>query len=215
MDAGALVDAGTAGSGAGTASGAGGSHSEAAAGMTPNAGRAGGPGAGTQSITVAGIGAQTDAAPVDSGAHDGGAIACEELDCCEPDGCAQEDPLDPRLLGVWHFAWMGGNLSYFQIAICGGGRANYLFASAPGDPSPLRAEGSYMLSSPTRLQVEFVLPMTMPSGFPALSAHQSFELELDEAFGGPRRLGESDGYSNLGAAHDPEVLMGPATHCEP
>jgi hypothetical protein len=89
---------------------------------------------------------------------------------------------------VWYYSWNGDNLSAFQIALCGNGRARYLFAWEPSDPNPVRSEGSYAATSPTTLTVAFDPPVHP-------SAQQ---LEYDTARDRLVRVGAADGYDTEG-----------------
>lgn len=105
----------------------------------------------------------------------------------------------PEAMGVWYYGWMGGNISYLQIALCDAGRARFLHANGPTDPAPTIREGTYVTSTaqPNRITATFVPGAAIPAE-PLVS-----ELEYKAAADSLNRLGASDGYSAEGVRFDP------------
>ena len=163
-----------------------------AAGSTADPEPRAGAGGGRASTPTSGSGgagvsvAPLDAAVVQDAGSDAGSNC--DMDCPTPVG------LKPELLAIWHFGWEGGNLSYFQIALCKDGVAAYLFAEGPNDPDAIRLYTEYVVHDPLRLTANFPKP-AVPSRVLALD----FELEYDLTLDRMHRLGEDyDGYESYG-----------------
>jgi len=122
------------------------------------------------------------------------------------DTCVSGVTPDPATLGVWYYGWMGGNLSFLEIALCADGRALYQHATAPEDPDPTVAEGTYTTTSPTT----FTLTLE------AVSSMDGTVLEYDSERDRLDRSPASDGYDSSGVHIEREALtwITPVLSCE-
>jgi hypothetical protein len=106
--------------------------------------------------------------------------------------------VNPADKGIWHYQWMGDNISFIQIALCDAGKARFLHAEAPTDPDPLILEGTYALlsSPPDRVRASF--EDTSDPGQPVREMELTYNSDADTL----SRTPASDGYDSMGVRFD-------------
>lgn len=172
---------------------------------SPAVGAAGIPAATTQDAAVPHVpsSAQTGKPNAVDGGSQSDASSARADSCTEP--CAQPAMLAPELLDTWTFPWTGGNLSFFQIALCPGGAAEFLFAESPGAVDVTRILGSYVARDAHHVLATFAGSAPRP-GLQDLT----FDLRYDAARKSLVRATWDDGYNHegfpLGAAGVPSPM---------
>ncbi|MBN2196114.1 MAG: hypothetical protein JW751_25075 [Polyangiaceae bacterium] len=122
------------------------------------------------------------------------------------DSCHPAIDPDPRMEGIWLHDWTGDNLSYFTIALCGEGRARYVFFEGPQGLSQLEVEGRSAATSATEVEALFFTPGPFPS-LPQVT------LTYDPARDTVSR-DTFDGYETDGRSVSPEMSLYPITACD-